>query len=356
MRRFLTVILCMCLFAAVDVFSQQRTVLIPGPVGETPYKVDDQEDLFGKAYRWFLEGAVVEGQEQLRLIINKAGVTLDPNAYYIVVAHFSDTFAPMGLIHDAEEDHEFLNTRMYGLTENNLYYIFITRNESSDSYISALITEKASPSQENLAAFLSLFIPIIPPANLPEGIEGRDTWVDVRQFTLPEAYRKNSDISIVVKKKIEEEEFLARQVFDNTSRERWSYGIATAITSINDVDIIVGNDGTIIVRPKPQLDLAAFAVVNYHFKPVDTKSKKFETSFHLMTGIRLIDFIEPIVGAGFAFDLGFFDLAIFGGVSVEFANELKDGFQIGDAIDEEVDPFKLKLRPKPRFGLQVKFP
>ena len=89
MRRFLTVILCMCLFAAVDVFSQQRTVLIPGPVGETPYKVDDQEDLFGKAYRWFLEGAVVEGQEQLRLIINKAGVTLDPNAYYIVVAHFS---------------------------------------------------------------------------------------------------------------------------------------------------------------------------------------------------------------------------------------------------------------------------
>ncbi len=356
MYKFALVLFCLLVICFSSGFSQDRTVLIPGPVDGTPFQFDDQEDVFGKAYRWFLEGALFEGEEQLRVLIDKAGIKLDPNAYYIVVAHFSDTFTPIGMIHDAEEDHEFFNTRLYGLGEKNLYYIFITRNESSDSYISALITAKSPPSQENLLSFLSLFIPIIPPVNVPSGLDGKKTWIDVRQFTIPEEYQKNSDISIVVKKKISDENFLTRQTFDNTSRERWSYGIATAITSVNDVDITIGSDGRIIVSPKSELDLAAFAVVNFHFKAVDTKSKTFDTSFHLMGGIRLIDFIEPLAGVGFSFDLGLIDLALFGGVSVEFANELEDGFQIGQFVGEEVDPFKLKIRAKPRFGLQVKFP
>jgi len=75
-----------------------------------------------------------------------------------------------------------------------------------------------------------------------------------------------------------------------------------------------------------------------------------------MGGIRLVDFIEPIAGVGAGFDLGFFDLALFAGYSIEFANELEEGYSIGQQINDEVDPFKLKLRGKPRFGIQVKFP
>ena len=110
------------------------------------------------------------------------------------------------------------------------------------------------------------------------------------------------------------------------------------------------------MRPKPNLDLATFAVLDYHFKAIDTRAKTFGNSFHVMGGIRLVDFIEPIIGVGGAFSLGFFDLAIFAGYSVEFANELKSGYSIGEKIDVQEDPFELKLRGKPRFGIQVKFP
>lgn len=348
------VISCCVLLATLVSMAQDKAVLIPKPIPNSPLKVEDTEDVFGQAYRWFLEGEVTMGAEKIRALITKAGFQLAADKYYVVVANFTDSFSPIGMFHGSSD---FLGTRMYGLKPDNLYFIFITRQPDPKTYISVLATSKASPFEENLLPFLSLFIPIVPSGSAV-GIEaaGPTTVIDIRQFNIPKAFLKNSDLSFLVKKELAEEKVLARAIFDNTSLERWSYGIATAITSIDDVDIIVGSDGTIIVRPKPNLDLATFAVLNYHFKAVDTKAKSFGNSFHLMGGIRLVDFIEPLIGVGAGFDLGFFDLALFAGYSAEFANELEAGYKIGQRIQEDVDPFKLKIRGKPRFGLQVKFP
>jgi hypothetical protein len=143
----------------------------------------------------------------------------------------------------------------------------------------------------------------------------------------------------------------------NTALERWSYGICFGITGVDDVDITVGGDGTIIVRPKPEKDLATFGVVNYHFKPVDGKAKTFGTSLHVFGGARLAPMVEPIAGLGGGVSLGFIDLHLFIGYSLEFASELKSGFKIGDQITREVDhPFKLKVRGKLRYGIELKFP
>jgi hypothetical protein len=138
--------------------------------------------------------------------------------------------------------------------------------------------------------------------------------------------------------------------------ERWGYGIATGITSINDVDIIIDNNGRIIVKPKPRGDLATFGVINYYFKPVDTKARTLATSFHLLGGFRISRTIEPLLGVGFGIPLGFIDLHLFGGYSVEFAQELESGYEIGDVLEDDVDPFKLKVRGKPRFGIEIRFP
>jgi hypothetical protein len=344
-----------CLFLASQTgTAQDKAVLIPKAVANSPFQVDDSEDVFGQAYRWLLEGESATGAEKIKSLITKAGFQMKQDAYYVVVANFTDSFSPIGMFYNSSD---FMSTRMYGLKADNLYFIFITRQQDPQTYISVLATSKASPFEENLLPFLSLFIPIIPSSR---GVEmeaaGMQTRIDVRQFEIPPTFRKNCDLSFLVKKDLSEEKDLARAVFDNTSRERWSYGIATAITSVDDVDIIVGSDGTIIVNPKPNLDLATFAVVDYHFKPIDTKAKSFGNSFHAMTGIRLVDFIEPIIGVGAGFDLGAFDLALFAGMSVEFANKLDAGYSIGQKVGSEVDPFKLKVRGKPRFGIQVKFP
>lgn len=345
-------ILLVLLFTTLLLNGQDQAVLIPTPVTESPLKYEDSSDLFGKSYRWFLEGNVVEGTNLLREVIGNAGFQLDPNKYYVVVANFTDNFSPIGILH-GEDD--FLNTRLYGLGADDLYFIMVTRRESPQTYVSTFATAKASPSMENLLPFLSLFIPIIPPTSIASA--NNDTWVDVRKFTIPEPFRKNSDLSFLVKKDLGDDHVLAQAVFDNTSRERWTYGIATAITSANDVNLIIGSDGSIIVEPKPDLDLANFAIVNYHFSAIDTKSKRFQDSFHLLAGIRLTDFIEPVAGIGAGFDLGAINLGLFAGYSVEVANELEDGFAVGDVLtDPEVDPFKTTLRGKLRFGLHVSFP
>ncbi len=353
MRRTVLLLLSLSIFATTGVFAQEKSVLLPKRLEGSPFKVTDSDDKFGQAYRWFIEGEVDSGTVRLKELIAHAGISLDPTAYYIVAANFDDGFTPIGMIHGS--DH-FLNTRMFGLGESNLYYMFITRDEGTQSYVSVLATKKSSPAAENLLPFLSLFIPVIPASVATLADADKETYIDIRQFEVPKAYRKNADLSFLVKKQLSDERMLGRADFDNTAKERFSYGIATAITSIDDLDIIIGNDGTIIVRPKDNLDLATFAALNIHLKPIDTKAKNFGNSFHLMAGIRLTNFIEPLVGLGASFDLGAFDLGIFGGYSVEVANELEEGFEIGQRIDAEVDPFKIKLRGKPRFGLQVKFP
>ena len=75
-----------------------------------------------------------------------------------------------------------------------------------------------------------------------------------------------------------------------------------------------------------------------------------------MTTYFSFPFLEPILGIGGGFSLDIIDLHVFAAYSVEFANELEEGFAIGQEVDKEVDPFKLKIRGKPRFGLEIKFP
>ena len=333
------------------IFAQEQTILVPKPLDGSPFKVSDEQDLFGQAYRWFLEGRYQRGADTLRSLIKAAGVEIEPQNYYVVVANFSDKVTPIGLFHEQDD---FFSTRMYGLEEKNLYYIYISRQREGASFLSVLATAKDSPFMENLPLFLGLFLPI-PTAEI-EAVRGPVTYVDVRQFTVPPAFRKYSDLSFLVKADLASERVLAKTVFDNTSLERWSYGIATAITSANDVDLVVGNDGKITVRPKPNLDLAAFAVINYHFKPVDTKAKTLASSLHLLGGLRLSNYMEVLLGVGGGVDFSFFGLHLFAGYSVEFADALKEGYQIDDKITNEENPFKLNIRGKPRVGIEIKFP
>lgn len=345
-----------CLFVVAmcsAVFAQEREILLPKPISGAPFHFDDSEDLFGKAYRWFLEGEPEFGADSLKKLVVSAGYNLQAGSYYVVVANFTDNFTQIGMFHDGDS---FLSTRMFGLGENNLYYIYISRQQQGASFLSVVATSKASPFEQNFLSFLGLFQSWPIPARAEQLAAAQETWVDVRQFEVPKAYRANSDLSFLVKKDLSDEKFLTANVFDNTSRERWSFGIATAITSINDVDIEIGNDGTIIVKPKPIRDLATFGAINYHFQPVDTKAKTVASSFHLLGGVRFATNFEPLIGVGGGLALGFADIHLFAGYSVEFAQQLKEGFSIGQKITSEVDPFKLKIRGKPRFGLELKFP
>lgn len=337
------------LLFSVGAVAQNRTILTPRQVEGAPFVLDDRDEFFAKAYRWFFENEPDSAVQYLQKIIEGAGFPLNPQNYYVVVANFMDSFSPIGVIHDAET--EFFGTRLYGLSADNLYYVFITRTPQAPSFLSVLATAKDSPFQENLLNFLN-FIGVLGAPDL----SAEKVYVDVRQFYIPSGFRKFSDLSFIVKKDLSDETPLATAVFDNTARERWSYGIALGLTSVNDVDIIVGSDGRIIVQPKPEADVAVFGVINYHFKPIDTKAPTFGNSFHLLGGLRVGGNLEPLVGIGGGFDLGVIALHAFVGYSVEFANELKEGFEIGDQISEEVDPFKTRIRGKPRFGLEVRFP
>ncbi len=339
------------LILSIALHAQEKTILVPKRVPGAPFQLDDQQDLFGQAYRWFWEGEVARGAGTLKQLITEAGFTLDPTAYYVVVAHFTDHFVPMGMIHG---DEDFFTFRMYGLKEDNLYYIFISRTPEAPSFLSVLATTKDSPFVMNLGDFLNL-IGILPGAQAA-AIAGETTWVDVRQFSIPKKYRKFSDLSFIVKKKLEDDQPLVTQVFDNTAKEHWSYGVALGLTTVRDVDIIIGQDGTIIIQPKPHADITPFGVINYHPWAIDTEAKTFGNSIHILGGVRLGNLLEPIIGVGGGVSLGFVDVHAFVGYSFEFTNRLRSGFHVGQQVDADVDPFKLKVRGKPRFGLEVKFP
>lgn len=332
--------------------AQERAILVPKPVPGAPFQYADEKDLFGQAYRWFLEGDQQQAVDLLKQLITAGGFKLNPRHYYVIVANFTDTVTPIGLLHG---DENFFSRRMYGLKEDNLFYIYISRQRQGQSFLSVLASEKESPFFENLPAFLGIFLPLTEGVQ-SQAISAETTWIDVRRFEVPKPFRKFCDLSFIVKPDLSEDKVLAKAIFDNTSLERWSYGIATAITSEKDVDIIVNPDGKITVRPKPNLDLAAFAVINYHFVPVDTKAPTLASSFHLLGGLRVINFVEPIIGIGGGIPVSAINLHLFAGYSFEFANELKSNYNIGDEIDREVDPFKTEIRPKFRFGIEIKFP
>ena len=331
--------------------AQEKVVIVPKPVTGTPYVVNDSTDLFAKSYRFFIEGEVDMASDSLRKLIDQSGLKLNPASYYIVVANFTDHVSPIGMFHAGSG---FLDTRLYGLDSDSLYYLFVSRTENAPSFVSVMLKSKPTPFEENLPAFLQLIGFGIQAAL--DSVEQKTTWIDVRRFEIPDKFKKSSDISLIVKKTLEEDRYLASAVFDNTPLERWSYGIATAITTLNDIVLEIGEDGTIIVRPQPSGDLAAFGVINYHFKPVDTKAPTIASSVHLLGGLRVATHIEPVLGLGLGVPIANFALHVFAGGSLAFRNELKSGFQIGQRVLEEEDPFKLKLKAYPRFGLELKFP
>ncbi|MBD3290543.1 hypothetical protein GF337_17190 [candidate division KSB1 bacterium] len=351
MKSKIVILALICvLVSGFTVKAQDQAILIPKPLYWSPVEVDDSTDLFGKAWRFYRDGFTEWAADSLRKLVGLTGFEIKKNNYYIVVANFNNTETPIGMFHG---DSDFHDTRLYGLESDSLFYIFITRDETSSSYVSTVAIRKESYFAENLLNFISLF-PFISQMKSRIDSEYR-TWIDIRRYDVPKKFQENCDISVIVKKDFTDEGFLARARFDNTSLERWSYGIATAVTSVNDVDFIIDN-GRIVVKPKPKGDLATFGVVNFHFKPVDTKAKTLATSFHLLGGFRISRTIEPILGAGFGIPLGIIDLHLFAGYSVEFAQVPDDGFEVGQEVARRVDPFKLKIRGKPRYGIELKFP
>lgn len=348
-KKLIFILLITFLVSASLLVAQEKQIIIPKPVPGSPFVVDDKDDLFGKSWRFYRDGYADWAADSLRKLLDLSGFVMNKNHYYIVVANYNVAETVIGMFHGTDS---FLSTRLYGLKADSLFYIFISRDDTARHYLSTVITRKGSYFEENLLNFLLLF-PII---GVRAEVRGENlTWIDVRKFEIPKKFQKYCDISIIVKKNFYDDRFLARAVFDNSSLEKWSYGIATAITTINDVDIIV-DGGRIVVRPKPRGDLATFGVINYHFKAVDTKAKSMATSFHLLGGLRISTIIEPILGVGFGLPAGFIDVHFFGGYSVEFAQTLKAGYTIGQTIANDVDPFKLKIRGKPRLGIEVKFP
>ena len=241
MRKISFVLFFVFLFISLfQLKAQERAILVPKPITGSPFQVDDSDDLFGTAYRWFLEGEYELGLDSLKKLIKASGFQILPGNYYVVMANFTDSFSPIGLIH---EDDDFFSTRMYGLKENNLYYIYISRQREGKSFLSVLVTAKDSPFMENLPLFIGIFQPLV--SIDAQVLSGETTWIDIRQFNVPVPFRKFSDLSFIIKPSLSEEKILAKTVFDNTSKERWSYGIASAITTAKDVDIIVGADGKI---------------------------------------------------------------------------------------------------------------
>ncbi len=329
----------------LNLFSQDRSVLIPKSVG-APFVTDDSHDLFGKAWRFYRDGFTNFAADSLKKLIAEFGYELKKNHYYIVVANFTPEETPIGMFHGNSHFHD---TRLYGLQSDSLFYIFISRDKEASSYLSTVITRKDSYFETVLPYFIGLF-PI-----LTQSVAENTTWMDVRKFEIPKKFQKNCDISVIVKKNFSDDKFLAREVFDNTSLEKWSFGIATALTSVNDVDFVMEN-GRIVIKPKPRGDLATFGLVNYHFKAVDTKGRTMATSFHVSGCLRISQTIEPVLGLGFGIPIDVIDLHLFAGYSVEFAQEPDTKYKINQEVGDGVDPFKLKIRGKPRIGIEVKFP
>lgn len=346
---YLAFSLFFCAAMVARLVAQDKIITVPKPVQGAPFKVSDDEQLFGKAYRWFLEGETEWAADSLRKLISLSGFQLDENNYNVVVADYGDQMSPIGVLHDGSS---FLDTRLYGLTTDKLYYIYISTDENAPSFLSTTLTLKASPFDENLVDFIGLF-PVLGNANISD--TSQEVWIDVREYKIPEKFQKFCDISIIVKRDIKAEKNLAGIILDNTAKEKWSYGIATAITSVNDVRFVT-DEGRIVVEPVPWGDFAVFGVLNYHFKAVDTKAPDV-SGFHLIGGLRIADFLEPILGLGYGLPTSFgIQLHLFAGGSLSFQNELKNGFSVLQEINSDVDPFDTKLKLLPRYGIEVRFP
>ncbi|MFQ5630882.1 MAG: hypothetical protein ACE5I1_19090, partial [bacterium] len=75
MRKIVFLVFLSIIFVSQLSFSQERAILVPKQIEGAPFKFDDNEDLFGQAYRWFFEGDVENAGATLRKLVTVAGVT-----------------------------------------------------------------------------------------------------------------------------------------------------------------------------------------------------------------------------------------------------------------------------------------
>jgi len=350
-RNFIFLIVLFILCTISTIFSQERMILIPEKVANSELTYIDSTNTFRNMIIFLEDGDVKNAADSLKKVLVDAGLNIKKNFYYIVVVNYDKKHNIIGMFH---KNNSFLSTRLYGLKSDSLYYVFVTDDSTMETSISAIVTRKESNFSKNLSGFLSLFqlgdIFSVKPMEFRE----RKAFISIRKFDVPQKFQKYCDITVVAKDESKNKE-LVRSIFDNTSLERWSYGIATAVTNVNDIDYDI-EDGAVTIKPKPKGDLASFGVINYHFKPVDTKSRTFSSSVHLLGGLRVSTTIEPILGIGAGVPVSLINLHFFAGYSLEFAQILKEGIKVGEIVKSSTDPFKLKVRGKPRFGVEVNFP
>lgn len=335
----------------VPVFGQERMILVPQMV-ETPELIyQDHDDVCRNMIIFLEDGDVENAADSLKKMLIEAGLKIKKNDYYIVVVNYHSNKNIIGMFHG---DKSFQDTRLYGLGSDSLFYVFVTDDSTMKSSVSAIVTRKDSNFSKNLGEFLSLFQLGGVLGVRPLALDKITAYISVRKFEVPKKFQKNCDITIVAMNESKNKE-LVRAIFDNSSKERWSYGVASAVTTVNDIDYEIDN-GAISIRPKSKGDFATFGVINYHFKAVDTKSKTFSTSIHLMGGLRTSTTFEPILGLGGGLPIPYINLHLFAGYSFEFAQILKEGVRVCDIVTSNKDPFKLKVRGKPRFGIEIQFP
>jgi len=344
-------ILFICSLVTFPAQGQERMILVPQTVEQSELIYYDRDHVFRNMIIFLEDGDVENAADSLKRVLIEAGLEMRKNFYYIVVVNYYSTKNIIGMFHG---DASFQDTRLYGLQSDSLYYVFVSDDSTMESSVSAIVTRKDSNFSKNLSEFISLFQLGGVLGVKAMALEEMRAYISVRKFDVPRKFQKNCDITIVAKNEKKNKE-LARAIFDNSSRERWSYGVASAVTHINDVDYEIDN-GAVTIRPKPKGDLATFGVINYHFKAVDTKSKSFSTSIHLLGGLRTSTTIEPLLGVGGGIPFPYINLHLFVGYSFEFAQILKKGIQVGDLITTNQDPFKLNVRAKPRFGIEIQFP
>src|SRR5687768_6505717 len=78
MQRLFVSILVLIFVLAPSVFGQDKVVVIPKQIAGAPFSVEDDTDLFAKAYRFFIEGDVAMAADSLRKLIDASGYKINP--------------------------------------------------------------------------------------------------------------------------------------------------------------------------------------------------------------------------------------------------------------------------------------
>ena len=82
------------LATSAAVIAQDRIVTVPKSVPGAPFRVEDTEDLFGKAYRWFKEGEVEWATDSLRKLVSLTGFELSGRDYHTSRCQFQRWHEP----------------------------------------------------------------------------------------------------------------------------------------------------------------------------------------------------------------------------------------------------------------------